>query len=393
MSFALTHLSGFGVGPAAASAGGSYKWDSSKKSSTIVLQTDDLEAYANGSTAFHAVLATLGRAGGKYYFEQKIVGFTTGEGNYFVFGLATTTGSYDNYPGAWASSTGAQGNGTIYGNGFTSGTNGGITPGLNDVIGWAVDFDAGKVWMALNNSWTGGGSPASGTSPWKTFTAYSLTLYPACALYSNDTANIIKLLPGASMTYSPPSGFAAWDASTGSQTFTASGTFVVPTYTSLTVKVWGAGGGGGGSFANGNGSAGGQSKFDTSGPTANGGGGGTQGDSTGAGGAGGTASGGDTNTTGNSGSGGNIGGTGVGGNGGAANGSPPGSTGLGGNGADGGFEGNGGGGGGGGGYSTKTYSAGGLTVGASITVTVGAGGSAAPSAQAGQAGRVEITWS
>ncbi len=197
----------------------------------------------------------------------------------------------------------------------------------------------------------------------------------------------------------------------GSQNFTSSGTFTVPTYVSLTVTVNGSGGGGGGGgggayifYGNGGdgsaGTSGGTVSFNgnvigNGGGFGTGGGGGTQdggggssAGSTGSNGSSGTASGGDTNTTG-AGAGGGTGG------GGGFTANPdcqqlPGG-GTGGNGAA-------------GGKAVKTYSVGQLTPGAGITVTVGNGGTpggggtsagCAASGTAGNAGTkgsVSITW-
>ena len=159
---------------------------------------------------------------------------------------------------------------------------------------------------------------------------------------------------------------------------------------------------------------GGQSMFGSPTPlVANGGSGGTGGKSTlGTGGAGGSASGGDTNTAGNSGAGGTLGtptsggaggnspsgGTGGAGGTGDSDGSAGGAPGAGGGGASYNTQTTAGGGGGGGAYSEKTYSAGELTPGSIIDVTVGAGGAGGDdggsghSGGAGAGGRIEITY-
>jgi hypothetical protein len=211
----------------------------------------------------------------------------------------------------------------------------------------------------------------------------------------------------------PPSGVTATacgcTVTPGSQSFTTAGanSFVVPCHNTLTVQVWGAGGGGGGCDAQSRvaSSTGGASRWDNS-VIANGGSGVTT--ST-AGGTGGTASGGTTNTTGQTGSTGNNngakGGNGAnGGAGGAAitvngNGNPGTAPGGGGGGArrtSGYFGACETGGGGGGGYSTRTYNAGTYTVGASVPVTVGAGGPGGNGDNydggLGAVGRVTITW-
>lgn len=186
-------------------------------------------------------------------------------------------------------------------------------------------------------------------------------------------------------------GACAWGSVSGSQEFTSSGMFVVQPYNTLTVQVWGGGGGGGESRRPG--ANGGQSSWNGV-VTANGGNGG---DGYNMGGSGGTASGGDTNTTGNPGTSTNGGSAPAGGAGGgypAADGTAPGGGGGGGT-----YQ-SGAGGGGSGGYSTRTYSAGQLTVGGSIPVVVGSGGAggvaegggAGYTGGNGAVGRVTITW-
>lgn len=173
----------------------------------------------------------------------------------------------------------------------------------------------------------------------------------------------------------------------GSQTFSTPGTFTftVPLYNSLTVTVNGAGGGGGGAnlyyvvtyyYAPSGitykgyraagpttGGAGGNSSFNST-VIGDGGGGGVTG--SGSDGTAGSASGGDTNTTG----------------GGAAGGPKP-SSGLevavsrpGGP----------------GGRAVKTYALGALTVGAGISVVVGAGGTGGGGDNPGSNGSVVVTW-
>lgn len=210
----------------------------------------------------------------------------------------------------------------------------------------------------------------------------------------------------------------------GSQTFTANGTFVVPTgTTTLTIEAWGAGGEGG-AAATTTGAAGTASIVSGTGlttMTAGGGSGGTGGQSnaTAAGGAGGTATGGNnTNTTGNAGGTGNISQSGVGGTGGnGITGSITGGTGgaggvaipgagpqdgsagtaPGAGGGGGGIENTvmcvttirGGGGGGGGAYVKTITTA--VTPGTTLTVTVGIGGNNLGSGN-GADGRVIIAW-
>lgn len=199
-----------------------------------------------------------------------------------------------------------------------------------------------------------------------------------------------------------------------SQSFSTAGShnFTVPCYNTLTVQVWGGGGGGGGQGGAGC-TAGGpaqQSSFNST-LIANGGGGGVGScwHQTG-GGSGGSASGGTVNTSGSNGGNGTnyLGGTGgASPNGGgtrtmsacsATNGNPGNAPGGGGTGGCRTAISVGGSGGGGGGYSSRTYSAGQLTVGASLPLVVGNGGNGGNGyggnghGGAGAVGQVTITW-
>lgn len=206
----------------------------------------------------------------------------------------------------------------------------------------------------------------------------------------------------------------------GSQTMNASGNFVVPEYNELIVELWGGGAPGGSVFGdalwNPGASNGGATQVAALGLTA---GGGQRGAARTAGGAGGTASGGDVNTTGGaggpgstttrvSGAGGNCPNGGAGGpsavsGGGSVPGNAGAAPGGGGSGSSH-FDTNvghddSGNGGGAGGYCRKTYTrANGPTPGASLAVTVGAGGVGAAVTNGqpggnGASGRARFTWS
>ncbi|MHB1273751.1 MAG: M4 family metallopeptidase [Rhodanobacter sp.] len=83
-----------------------------------------------------------------------------------------------------------------------------------DTIGWAVDFDTGRIWFSLNGVWTG--DPASGTGAQFDQAGYSakqqLTgkkLKPH--IWSDYQTLSLTLRGGASdMKYQPPTGFKRW---------------------------------------------------------------------------------------------------------------------------------------------------------------------------------------
>jgi hypothetical protein len=93
-------------------------------------------------------------------------------------------------------------------------TNSGITAygvswdTVNDVLMVAVDFSTGKIWFGKNGTWMASGNPTAGTNP--AYSTVSGTVYPACSA-TNANAQLTGKFKSADLTYSPPSGFTAWE--------------------------------------------------------------------------------------------------------------------------------------------------------------------------------------
>jgi len=190
------------------------KWDSAKKSSNVILYNSDLDMASEGGTNFNMALGTIGRSTGKHYFELQLSAYVGANPNHIIMGIGTTTGAYTtNWPGSYATSGGLQGHATEavdLRNGFTAGVNlAAAHTAVNDILGFAVDLDAGKVWVSKNGTFNQSQNPAGNATPWSTFTTPK-TLYPAGSLFGNNAANRIKLLSGSGLAYSPPSGFSTW---------------------------------------------------------------------------------------------------------------------------------------------------------------------------------------
>jgi hypothetical protein len=86
-------------------------------------------------------------------------------------------------------------------------TGGYATYGDADVIGIAVDTDAGKIWWAKNNTWVEG-DPSSGTTPSYTSNYLKSHLHIHATPYDANGKLTIRGL-SSEFTYSPPSGFSA----------------------------------------------------------------------------------------------------------------------------------------------------------------------------------------
>ena len=164
---------------------------------------------------WNSIRSSISNTTGKLYVEFYNTAIVSN--NNIMLGLASSgfnIGSYlgsSNYSCAlWPSSTN-----TIPSTGFAAGAawTGGITPAQNDTWALAVDFSAGKMWLAQNNIWLNSGVPSSGASPIATFVP--ATVGPLFAAFSfnggagNGTWTIEPT--AASQKYAPPAGFSAWD--------------------------------------------------------------------------------------------------------------------------------------------------------------------------------------
>ena len=89
----------------------------------------------------------------------------------------------------------------------------------------AIDFDAGKAWIGYNNTY--GGTPGSGTNPAFTWSAGG-TWYFVAAMNDNDgLQQVTAAFAAAGQTYSPPSGFAAWDSATNTTLVAGAGSYAL----------------------------------------------------------------------------------------------------------------------------------------------------------------------
>lgn len=154
------------------------------------------------SSSLGTARTTTSRTSGKFYFEM----LATGSFANYTHTVGVITGEVPTQVGDGTSSWSyarTNGGGTYYHDGSTSGSPANFSN--NDVVQVAIDMDAGKIWFGVNGTF--GGSPSAGTSP--AFTGLSGTYYPAA---STQGSGVLTYRPNvAAQTYSPPSGFSAWD--------------------------------------------------------------------------------------------------------------------------------------------------------------------------------------
>ena len=173
-------------------------WNPSDKGSVVTLSNGNLTEVSTPGAGL--VRGTVGLSSGKQYFEV-----TIGSATYIEFvdvGIATSIAGLNQYVGYDA-----------YGWGYTDGEflNNNASAGSpayfnnGDVLMFAVDLDAGKLWFGVNGVWYSG-DPATGTNP--VYTASFGTVFPAAG-GGTTTANF----GATSFAYTIPSGFSAWGAS------------------------------------------------------------------------------------------------------------------------------------------------------------------------------------
>lgn len=178
-------------------------WNPSDKASNVSLSNSDLTAGAS-SASFGSVRATLGRSTGKYYFEILCTTFGSTR-----TGLGDGSFTLADYVGHTAKSAGFV-NGANTNTGFTLNQAGTISLANGDVLGFAVDGDAGKAWVSKNNVWQLTGDPAAGTGQWISWTP-PVTIYPATSVYETNTSFTLRTKT-SQITGSVPSGFSVWAA-------------------------------------------------------------------------------------------------------------------------------------------------------------------------------------
>lgn len=193
---------------------GSTTWNPADKGSRIALSESDIRAsvLASSTNASHKVRSVGSRNTGKRYVELLVVSQASSANNgAFGFGVAVAGFNVTNttdFLGGTATSWGLFGpytSGTIvrpFNNNASAG-NFSAAMIVNAVIGMAVDFTAGYIWWAINNTWIQG-DPAAGTSPVfsNLGTAGGPLFLVMNAYISNDSGRLLS-----TPTYSPPTGF------------------------------------------------------------------------------------------------------------------------------------------------------------------------------------------
>ncbi len=172
------------------------------KDAGFTLSSGNSVATLTVTNSWRSVRCTGGLSSGKHYFEFE---YTDYIGN-AMFGVAGAAASLAARIGdssvGWAYN-GSNGQkyhdnaGTAYGDTL-------VTDG--DIIGVAIDMDAGKIWFSKNGVWQDSGNPAAGTG--EAYSGLSGTVYPALSAYSNSTKVTTQFF-ASELSHTAPSGFSA----------------------------------------------------------------------------------------------------------------------------------------------------------------------------------------
>jgi hypothetical protein len=164
---------------------------------------------------WNCVRSTVSHVAGKFYIE-----FLLNSGDNFYVSMGLSDAGFNPVGDFLGNDPYTFGENTNFGSVSKAGFNGLSTSTLKvnavpgDVMSMAVDFDAGKAWIAYNNVWSDAGSPSAGTNPLITsfFPAVvGLPLFPALGMRPQTQTTAWTLQPTAtSQKYAAPAGFAPW---------------------------------------------------------------------------------------------------------------------------------------------------------------------------------------
>jgi len=174
------------------SGGTQAMWNMYDKSGNVLLSNENRNTSKNGTTG--CVRATIGKSSGRWYWEIK---FTSTSPDMYM-GVATIAATLSSSPNSQATCwTIATDGGDYYNNGFI-GNASGVWPAVNlDVLGFALNMDAGSLTLYRNNTVL---------TPTPLFTGLTGTIYPLLFIQNNANTATVNFGP-TGMSYSPPAGF------------------------------------------------------------------------------------------------------------------------------------------------------------------------------------------
>jgi hypothetical protein len=182
----------------------------------MTLSNGGLTVTPSGAGSFLSIRGSIGKTTGKLYVEVSTsIAVTSPNPAIGAANAAFNPAAYLGLTTAGGSSFGAffLSGGAVQANVFTSNYSvtslGSLAAG--DVFGIAIDFGAGTVWLAHNNTWANPGNPSTGASPALSFTPATVgALFPGLT-FNGANCGVWTLQPtAASQKFTPPAGFSPW---------------------------------------------------------------------------------------------------------------------------------------------------------------------------------------
>lgn len=183
-------------------------WSASDAAANAMTLSNGGLTFTNNGVVNKTVRGTISKTSGKLYVEF----LATATGTNVAFGVASAGFNSGGFLGSSNYSAGIFYSSNQLSAGFTENltTVGFVTTG--GVIGLAVDFAAGSIWISFNNNWHGTllKDPASGANPLISFTPATVgALFPGITPTGAGETWTLQAT-AASQKYAPPAGFSAW---------------------------------------------------------------------------------------------------------------------------------------------------------------------------------------
>ena len=176
----------------------------------------NLKMSHNASSAWQHTMGTIPVKSGKWYYEVKLITRPTALTENWIVGFYDLAYEYnDLYYGLSGNlGWGMDANNAEVFKDTDRTTSYGSAASAGDIIQLALDVDAEKFWVGINNTWTSSGDPAGGSNPSISSIGSGKTWIPKISTYAYNTPyGVMEANFGAQgFTYTPPTGFKAINA-------------------------------------------------------------------------------------------------------------------------------------------------------------------------------------
>lgn len=181
------------------------EWSWINKNSNIALSNDRITSLINPTqTSVDGIVkSVISRSTYKKYVELKIDSLDVS--NNCSVGIAKSNATLNDLVGRTFNTWELFADGNSVHRGVSSAT---APYQEGDVIGIAIDIEAGKLWWAINGVWLNGGDPENGLNPF--YTNLDIENYNIISAPMSSSTRISLHVPDDSWTYTIPVGFESW---------------------------------------------------------------------------------------------------------------------------------------------------------------------------------------